>query len=311
MTALKSRLVRRTLLLLAGWTIPAALPPVRAEQQLAVTDEFRVSEIGPELFFLKGKGGNILAVKGGDGLLIIDDELSEMSEPLMQELSALGGKDAVKYVVNTHWHFDHTGNNELLGGHAHIIAHDNVRKRLSASGEIAVLGKKLEPLTEKGLPELTYSERMTVHFAGREIQIKHFAGSHTDGDSVVFLPEANVLHTGDLYTNAVFPFVDLENGGDVVQYTETARALIDQIDDKTVVVPGHGELSNRRQMQAFYRMLVETTAEVRAMISAGLSKEEAQKKGLSAEWKSWGRGFIKEPMWVGIVYDSLTRSSPY
>ncbi|MCB0346416.1 MAG: MBL fold metallo-hydrolase, partial [Bdellovibrionales bacterium] len=259
----------------------------------------------PGLFFLQGKGGNLLASKGQDGLLLIDNDYTEMSEALKKALAGLGGEENVKYVINTHWHSDHTGNNVMLGKRAHIVAHDNVRARLASPQEFKFFGKTTEAMEDVGLPKLTYSKRMKIYFNGHEIELLHFPDSHTDGDTAVFFRDANLVHTGDLFFNGTFPFVDLEHGGNVLKLTESVAALSAQLDERSIIIPGHGALADNEDLSAFYQMLVETTAEVRELKRSGLTKEQAQEKGISKKWKSWGNGFINTPTWIGLVYGSL------
>lgn len=267
--------------------------------------EFSSEEIKPGLYFLQGKGGNLLLSKGEDGILLVDDDYKEMSEALTKALDKFGGKQAVKVLINTHWHGDHTGNNVLLGEGATILSHDNVRTRLTSTQEVKLFGMKMEPMAKEGLPDVTYSKRMMLYFNSHEIELAHYPKSHTDGDSVVYFTDINVVHTGDLLFNGMFPFVDIDNGGDVVNYTESVGKILQRIDEETVVVPGHGPLGNKEQLKAFHQMLQETTEEVRKMIAEGLNKKQAQEKGLDPKWEKWGQGALSEEVWIGLVFDSV------
>ncbi len=269
------------------------------------TKEFTSKEIKPGIFFLQGKGGNLLLSKGEDGVLLVDDDYKEMSDALEKVLAEFGGKEQVKILINTHWHGDHTGNNVLLGENATVLSHDNVRSRLSTKQEVKLFGMKMDPMAKEGLPDLTYAKRMMLYFNSHELEIAHYPKSHTDGDSVVYFNDINVVHTGDLLFNGMFPFVDIDNGGDVVHYTESVGKILKRIDEETVVVPGHGPLGNKEQLKAFHEMLEATTAEVREMIAEGLSKKEAQERGLDKKWESWGNGALSEKVWIGLVFDSV------
>ncbi len=281
--------------------------PVLSEEHAhdSVSSTFVSTQVKPGIHFLQGKGGNVLLSTGKDGLLLIDNDYKEMSSALSDALGKFGGKEKLKVVINTHWHGDHTGNNVMLGDTAQIISHDNVRVRLSSAQEVKLFEMKTEPMDEAGLPDLTYSKRMTLYFNAHDLEIAHFPKSHTDGDSIIFFNDLNLVHMGDIFFNEMYPFIDIENGGNLTHYTESVAAVLKRIDEETVVVPGHGKLSNKAELKSFHEMLLGTTAEVQKMIAEGLSKEKAQKKGLSSKWEAWGKGFLSESIWIGIVFDSV------
>lgn len=267
--------------------------------------EFKTSSITPSLTLLQGKGGNILLSKGDDGLLIIDDDYADMADKLKVQIEAHGGINSLKYILNTHWHGDHSGGNAALGKGVDIVAHDNVRARLSSRQEIALFKMVSEPQPKHALPNLTYPQTMTLHFNDEAITLTHYANSHTDGDSVVRFKKANVLHMGDLLFYPMFPFVDLGSGGNAVNYSKNVMAILQTVDEKTVIIPGHGPLTDKQGLTSYSTMLNDTIAEVKAMKDQGLSLEQAQAKGLSEQWESWGNSFIKEPVWISFIYESL------
>ncbi|MBT5031862.1 MAG: MBL fold metallo-hydrolase [Proteobacteria bacterium] len=259
--------------------------------------QYQKTEVKGAISVLHGAGGNIGVLQGDDGLLVIDDGFVFNSGQLESALAAYG--DAPRYVLNTHWHGDHTGGNAALG-EATIVAHENVRIRLAAGSTVP--GREAEPAPQAALPDFTYKEGMSIHFAGQEISAVHFPVGHTDGDSVIFFEPAHVVHTGDLFFSGAFPFIDPDSGGSVAGYTANVAAIIALLDNDTVIIPGHGPVSTLDDLKGFQNMILETTAAVRAFKADGKSLEEAQAQGLSEEWVGWGDGFINHPRWISILW---------
>lgn len=282
-----------------------ALPAMADEGHHAPGPKFSSIKVTDQITLLQGKGGNLALLSGDDGLLLVDDDYKEMSEALKAEINQRGGLDKLTYIINTHWHGDHTLGNLALGEHAAIVAHDNVRVRLSSKGEVKLFNMKTEAYPKTALPSLTYDKEMSLHFNNEDIRLVHFASGHTDGDSVVFFKKSNVVHMGDHFFNGFFPFVDTGSGGNVVSYAKNIKAILAMIDNATQVIPGHGALSNKKELQGFHAMLVGTTAEVKAMKDKGLSLEEIQKTGLSAQWEPWTKGFLTSEVWMKIIFASL------
>jgi glyoxylase-like metal-dependent hydrolase (beta-lactamase superfamily II) len=266
---------------------------------------FKVTEIKPSLLLLQGKGGNIALSRGADGLLIIDDDYADMAAALKSEIEKLGGMNKLKFILNTHWHADHTGGNDELGDNVNIIAHDNVRSRLSNRGEVTFFNMVSEAQPKHALPNLTYPDSMRIHFNDQDITLQHYANGHTDGDSVVYFKQANVIHMGDHMFNTMFPFVDIGSGGNAVSFTNNVAQILTTIDDKTIVIPGHGPVTDKQGLSAYLNMLRGTIAEVEAMKKSGLTLEQAQQKGLSQQWQTWNIGFIKQDNWINFIYKSL------
>ena len=279
---------------------PAPTRPVGATEPEAVP-MVTVPVAGP-IYMLEGAGGNVGVSAGPDGVLLVDDQFLQQVPGILEEVRALGKGDP-ELVINTHWHGDHTGGNPALGREAHIIAHENVRKRLSTRQDVR--GRVIEPLPPHGLPVVTFAESVSLHFNGEEIRVVHMPTGHTDGDSVVFFTGSNVVHMGDHFFAGRFPFVDVGSGGDPQQYTRNVAAVLEQIDEKTRVIPGHGALSDRAGLEAFHRMLVETTEVVRTAKQAGRTLAQVKKAGLPAAYKSWGGGFITTEAWIETLYRSL------
>ena len=264
--------------------------------------QFTKTEIKPAMYLLQGKGGNIMVHTAKTGLLVIDDDYMENSPLLKKTLKKMG---EVEYLINTHWHGDHTGGNKMLGGDSTIISHKHVRTRLTSPQQVKLFGMKTEAQPREALPDITYDHAMDVYHGSQHFSVIHFANGHTDGDSVIFINPANVVHMGDHYFNGFFPFVDVENGGDVKAMARNVAAIIKRIDNKTLVIPGHGKLSNKTELQTYLTMLESTTSYIEQQLQKGKTVKQIQQSGLPEQWQTWGNGFINEATWIAIVADSL------
>jgi glyoxylase-like metal-dependent hydrolase (beta-lactamase superfamily II) len=256
------------------------------------------------IYLLKGRGGNVVASVGADGVLLVDSDFGNFQPAYLDSVKALGA-DAVRFLVNTHWHGDHTGGNAAWGESGSVIlAHDNVRLRLSTRQENKLFDRVTEPSPAAAWPLVTYADSLALHLNGQTVEVQHYPYGHTDGDSVVYFAEANVVHLGDHYFKDRFPFVDLASGGTVGGFTDNIAAMLERVDDATVIVPGHGDLANRADLQRYFEMLVKTRAEVQAMKARGMDLEAIQAQGLDARWESWGSGFINEERWISFLVKS-------
>jgi glyoxylase-like metal-dependent hydrolase (beta-lactamase superfamily II) len=267
--------------------------------------KFSIIPVTDSLSMLQGKGGNLALLTGEQGLVLIDNDYQDMSTGLKAALASYGGPEKLTYIINTHWHGDHTGGNLALGQYATIVAHNKVRERLLNAQEIKLFNMKSAPYPEIAVPSITYEKALALHINDEEIELVHFAGGHTDGDSVVFFKTVNVIHTGDHFFNGFFPFVDVDTGGNVLVMARNVNALLAMIDDDTKIIPGHGPLANKKDLKAFVHMLEGTAAEVKAMKDMDLSLEEIQQQGLTNKWQSWADGFLTTDIWISIVYRSL------
>lgn len=256
------------------------------------------------LYLLKGRGGNVLASVGDDGVLLVDDDYANYQPAYLDAIKALGD-DLPRFVINTHWHGDHTGGNAAWGETGSIIvAHDNVRQRMSTPQENKFFGRVTPASPAIAWPLLTFADSMALHMNGNTVEVQHFPSGHTDGDSVVFFLESNVMHLGDHFFKDRFPFVDLASGGSVDGFMANIKALLGKVNATTTIVPGHGTLANRDDLQRYYDMLMATTAEVRAMMKQGLELEAIQARGLDEKWASWGAGFINQENWIAFIVSS-------
>ncbi len=295
--------MRRNMFSLTLLLVCLSAGSVRAQQDFSKV-EIKATKVAGNVYMLEGAGGNIGVSVGADGILIVDDQFAPLAEKIRAALKTLGdGK--LKFVLNTHYHGDHTGSNVVFGPEAPIIAQTNVRKRLET--EQNVLGEKVPPSPKAALPVITFDQAVSIHFNGEEIRAVHFPHGHTDGDSVIFFTGSNVVHMGDDFFAGRFPFVDLDGGGDVVSLTNNVSQIIATLPADVKIIPGHGPLSNLDDLKLFRRMLFETTAIIRKQIDAQRTLDQIKAAGLPDEWKPWGTGFIKPERWIETVYRSLTK----
>jgi cyclase len=267
--------------------------------------EIKVIKVSGNVYMLEGAGGNIGVSVGPDGILIVDDQFAPLADKIKAALKTVG-EGKLKFVLNTHYHGDHTGGNVVFGPDAPIIAQTNVRKRLSEEQKSKFFNRTTPPSPKEALPVITFDQAVSVFFNGEEIKVIHFPRGHTDGDSVIFFHGSNVVHMGDDFFNGRFPVVDLEAGGDVEGLTKNIGDIISRLPPTVKIIPGHGPLSDVAGLKAFQRMLLETTEIVRKRIAAGKTLEQIKAEGLPEEWKSWGTGFINTDRWLELVYNSLT-----
>ncbi|HEY7214725.1 MAG TPA: MBL fold metallo-hydrolase [Thermoanaerobaculia bacterium] len=292
--------MRRTLRFALALAL-AALPAAAQQQDFSKVEMKAIPVVGG-IYMLQGSGGNIGVSAGSDGILIVDDQYAPLAEKIRAALKSLNpGK--LKFVLNTHWHGDHTGSNAVFGPEAPIIAQENVRKRLSTPQHIR--GNDVAPSPAEALPVITFADAVSVYFNGEEIKVIHYPHGHTDGDSVIFFTKSNVVHMGDDFFAGRFPFVDLESGGSVQGLIDNVGKIIAQIPADAKVIPGHGPLSTVEDLKAFHHMLTETTGVVRKGMAAGKSLEQLQTDGLPEEWKSWGSGFIDTKAWIATIHAGL------
>ena len=267
--------------------------------------EVKATKVAGNVYMLEGSGGNIGVSVGDDGILIVDDQYAPLADKIRAALKGIADKK-LRFILNTHWHGDHTGSNAIFGTEATLIAHDNVRKRLSTEQRSTVFNRTTPPSPKEALPIITFNQSLTVHFNGEEIRAIHFPQGHTDGDSVIFFSSSNVVHLGDDFFAGRFPFVDLESGGTVEGLIKNIGELINRIPADAKLIPGHGPISTLDDLKSYHRMLQQTTEIVRQKIAAGKTVDQIKTEGLPAEWAPWGAGFIKTDRWVETIYKSLT-----
>jgi len=300
--------MRKLALLL--WLLSPALGLAQQQPDFSKV-QIKVTKVSGNIYMLEGQGGNIAASVGDDGIIIVDDEFAPLAEKIQAALHNLGITDKpVRFVINTHFHGDHTGGNlPMATAGATIIAHDNVRKRLETGGPGGNGGSiKTQNLPQpKGaLPIITFAEDVTVHLNGEDVRALHFPAGHTDGDAIIFFPKNNVVHMGDDFVRYGFPFVDVASGGTVKGMANACERVAAQLPADVKVIPGHGALSNLDDVRAFARMLRETTAVVENALADHKTLDQMKQEKILAPWQKWSGDFVNSDAFIETVYNSLT-----
>jgi glyoxylase-like metal-dependent hydrolase (beta-lactamase superfamily II) len=285
-----------------------ALPAPVAARQSMDSVQIRTVPLTRGVYMLVGAGGNIALANGDDAVFIVDDQFAPLTPKILAAIRAITDKP-VRFMVNTHWHFDHTGGNENFGkAGTVIVAHDNVRKRMSVEQFMSRLNRREPPSPKAALPAITFPDQVTFHLNGDTIHAVHVPPAHTDGDAIVHFAAANVLHMGDIFFNGRYPFVDLDSGGSFDGVINAVNAALAMVNDQTKIIPGHGELATKADLLRYRDVLVQVRDRVRTLIQQGKTKEEVIAAKPSAQWDAtWGSGFMNPATFLGIVYDSMKR----
>jgi len=279
---------------------------VSAQQQPDFSKvEIKVTKVAGTVYMLQGYGGNIGVCVGEDGILIVDDQFAPLADKIRAALKGISDKP-VKFVLNTHWHFDHTGGNAYFGETAPIIAHENARRRLESGGSVKAFNMQIPPAPKAALPVVTFDDKLKLYFNGEDIRAIHFPKGHTDGDIVIFFPQSNVVHMGDDFFAGMFPFVDLESGGSVQGLIADLAQIIPMLPPDVKVIPGHGPLANLDDLKKFKDMLRGTSAAVAAAMKQGKSLEQMKKEKVLANYADWGKGMLNTDMFTEILYNDLS-----
>ena len=279
--------------------------PRPAEDSVQITSQ----RLRPGLHVLMGgRNGNIGVWSGADGIIVIDDSLAPLAPKVVEAIGRIAA-GRIRFVINTHWHPDHTGGNELIGKSGAIIfAHENVRTRLSEEQFIELVNMRVPPAPAAALPVVTFDDSITFHLNGDRLDVVHVSDAHTDGDAVLWWKAANVVHTGDVYLNGTYPFIDLDSGGTLAGLVAATEAILARVDDATIVIPGHGPVSTRREVSEYRDMLVTVGRRIREGVESGRNLDEVLASRPTAEFDArYGQGFMSPSRLVGILYRDLTR----
>jgi cyclase len=298
-----------TLMLVAATAFAAA--PACGQGQDFSKVQIKATKVSGNIYMLEGAGGNIAASIGEDGIVIVDDQFAPLADKIQASLKGLGITDkAVRFVINTHYHGDHTGGNApFANGGSTVIAQDNVRKRMATGGTAGnggTIHMENKPTEKAALPIITFEHDVTVHLNGEDIRALHFPAGHTDGDSVIFFPKNNVVHMGDDFVRYGFPFIDVSSGGSVQGMIAAMEKATAQLPADVKVIPGHGALSNLDDVREFTKMLKETSAVVQKALDEHKSLAQMKQDKILEPWKKWSGDFVDADAFIETLYNSLT-----
>jgi cyclase len=270
--------------------------------------EIKVTKVAGTVYMLQGAGGNIGASVGDDGIVVVDDQYAPLAEKIQAALKGITDKP-VRFIINTHYHHDHTGGNEFFQKQAPIIAHDNVRKRLE-EGSMAGYGGSIhiehKPQPKGALPIISFDHDVTVHLNGEDIRALHFPAGHTDGDSVIYFPKSNVVHMGDDFVTYGFPFIDIDGGGRIDGMIDGVEKAVAQLPPNVKIIPGHGHVSSLDDVRAYVKMLKDTRAVVADALKKNMTLAQMKEKKILDPWKQYSGDFVSEDVFLETLYNSLT-----
>jgi glyoxylase-like metal-dependent hydrolase (beta-lactamase superfamily II) len=263
----------------------------------------KATKVAGSIYMLEGSGGNIGALIGDDGIILVDDQFAPLSEKIKKSLATLSNKP-IKFIINTHFHFDHSDGNKVFGEEGVIIvSHENTRKRLTADQLIAVFKMDQKAYSYHALPKITFSESITFNMNGETVQVFHVKNAHTDGDAIIYFKESNVVHTGDVFVRYGLPFIDQPNGGNVDGMISAADHLLKMINDETKIIPGHGALSNKNDLLTYRKML----QSIRDLVAKGILEGKTLDQIIDTDPTKGHKGIFDKIEFVKIVYNSLKK----
>jgi cyclase len=294
--------------LVLALALPLTAAPACAQQTDWDAVRIKTEKVADGVWLLTGRGGDVGVCAGADGVFLVDGSYAPLTARILAAVKPLSDQP-VRWVLDTHWHGDHVGGNaNLRAAGALVLAHENVRRRMSAERYIATLDRTVPASPPEALPAMTFSDTVTFRINGDTLVIVHMPPAHTDGDAVVWFRRADVLHTGDLFFNGTFPVIDISNGGSIDGMVRAADLLLPGVGPATRIIPGHGPLAGRAELKAFRDMLASVRARVWPLVAAGRSRDEAvAAKPIDDIGAVWGKGFITSDAFVTTVYDDLAR----
>jgi len=270
--------------------------------------QIKVSRVAGNVYMLEGAGGNIGASVGEDGIVVVDDQYAPLADKIQEALKGITDKP-VRFIINTHYHPDHTGGNEYFQKQAPIIAHDNVRKRLESGGvggNGGAIHMDLKPSPNDALPIITFDHDVTVHLNGEDIRALYFPAGHTDGDSIIFFPKSNVVHMGDDFVTYGFPFIDVDAGGSINGMIDGVEKVIAQVPPDVKIIPGHGPVSSIDDVKAYLTMLKGARDVVAQALKDGKTLDQMKQAKLLEPWKKYSGDFVNQDVFLETLYNSLT-----
>lgn len=285
-----------------------ALLPLMALGQDFSSVEIRTTEVSEGVYALQGAGGNLGLVVGDNGAFLVDDQYAPLTDKIIAAVAAVTDKP-IRFVFNTHWHGDHTGGNEHMDeAGALIVAHDNVRKRMSAGQFMEFFDREVPPSPAGALPVVTFNDRVTFHLGGHTVHAIHIPNAHTDGDAIVHLEEADTIHTGDIVFDGLYPFIDYGSGGSLAGMIEAADRILEMANEDTAIITGHGgPVVDKSRLRNYRDMLATVHERLAALIDQGKTLDEVQAESITSEFDAdWGQGFIDPKRWVELNYLGMT-----
>jgi len=276
----------------------------------AADGDIRIVPVSDSIYMLEGEGGNIGVFTGPDGTLMIDAKYAAQSEKILAAVQQVSG-DIPEIVINTHGHQDHTGGNENFGkAGSLIVAHENVRNRMGADQFMEAFNRAIPAAPAAALPSVTVLQEIRIHWNDEILRLMHIPNAHTDGDIFVQFVKANVIHTGDFFFNGFYPFIDAGSGGSINGMVAAVDSLLEIVDDETIIIPGHGPLARRQELQQYRDMLTLVAGRIAKLLDKGMSREEIVAEKPTADLDvRWGDGFLAPDIWVGIVCDGFQRNA--
>jgi cyclase len=279
------------------------IPVLLKAQQAQV--KFTLTPVAGQVYMLQGDGGNVGVLADPSGVLMVDSMYQRSAPQIRAAIKALPGGDRVRFLVNTHWHSDHTEGNLAFGPEALIFAQENVRSLLEKPQSVS--GQTAKAYPRSALPAVTYSDGLTLYIGDESIRLVHYSHAHSNGDSVVFFDQAKVMHTGDMFFNGMFPFMDVANGGDIENWIRQLDVIMASLPAETKIIPGHGPLAGISELKAFRGMLSDSAAIVRRQMKEGRTLDQIKAAGLPDRFGPWTKGFFTAPQWLELVYQSLQK----
>jgi glyoxylase-like metal-dependent hydrolase (beta-lactamase superfamily II) len=286
----------------------AVCAPLAAQQQDLSAVKIEAVPVAGRVHMLLGSGGNIGVIAGEDGVVMIDDQFAPLAPKIRAAIAMLSDRP-VRFLINTHWHGDHTGGNEALGKTgAVIVAHENVRRRMSVEQLSTFTGRRTPPAPAEALPVITFDREVALHLAGEEIEVTHVAAAHTDGDAIIRFTKSNVVHMGDCFFNGMYPFIDSGSGGTVKGVLAAVDRVLASTDENTKIIPGHGPLASKADLQAYRDMLATTSERIAKLIRQGRTQEQVIAAQPTKDYDAkWAGGFWTPEQWVQRMYVTLKR----
>ncbi len=270
----------------------------RAQEEVIIES----SDLGSGVYMLKGQGGNIGVFAGEDGVFMIDDQFAPLSEKIKAAVAEISDKP-IKFLINTHWHFDHTGGNENFSNSGSVIvAHENVRKRMSTDQLMQTFNREVKASPKVALPVVTFDQQVGFHLNNDYINVMHVANAHTDGDVIIFFEQANVIHMGDTFFNGTYPFIDVGSGGSLKGIIDAAEKALLIANNETDIIPGHGPLATISDLKKYHKIMSDIHMQFTTLKKKGMSDEDIKAEGITLDYdEELGNGFIGPEKFIEIL----------